>query len=274
MNKLLVLITVLLLAGSAAWAGKHDDRGYMGVTLSIVNNEGEGEHENGVWVSQVMPGSGADEAGIRAHDRIVAIDGGSVVTLAELHSTLDGARPDETITVTVLRDGRSQDVTLTLGRHPVAEELRFGVVVDEKQVYFGVQVEPLKPQLANYFGVEGGLLITNVVEDGPAYLAGVEAGDVVLEVENHSITDRHTLKQAMTGVAPGDEVTVRISRRGTPMTLYVEAGSRDERTMTLEELRLHPDGNVEIIIPYGDRDLRTIHEHKVLIRKLEEKDED
>jgi len=273
MKKFLVLITVLLLAGSAAWAGKDKDRGYMGVTLSIVNNIGEGEHENGIWVNQVMPGSGADLAGIEAHDLIVSIDGKSVVTLDELHSAMKGARPDDTITVSLMRDGRSEDVTLTLGSHPIAEDVRFGVVVDENRAYFGVHIEPLSSQLADYFGVEGGLLIKDVVEDGPAHLAGVAAGDVVLEIEGQPITDHHGLKQAMADVAPGDEVQVRISRRGTPMTLYVEAGRRDKHSLTMDVLRLHSEGDVDIVIP-EENGITEIRSNKILIREIKEKDED
>lgn len=273
MKKFLVLLTVLLLAGSAAWAADKPDRGYMGVTLTIIDNVGEGEHDNGVWVNQVMPGSGAEAAGIQADDRIVSIDGRDVLNVKELHKAMDGARPDDTVTVTVLRDGQSQELTLTLGRRFVAEDVRFGVVVDENQPYFGVQIEALSSGLADYFGVEGGLLIKDVVEDGPAHLAGIEAGDVVLGIEGHPITDHHSLKQAMGDVAPGDEVEVRISRRGAPMTLYVEAGSRDEHTMTIDMLKLHPEGNVEIVIPEGS-DLQRIHKHEIKIREVKEKDED
>jgi putative serine protease PepD len=72
--------------------------------------------EDGAFVADVTPDSGADDAGLRAGDVIVAIDGDEVETSTEVADTVREHEPGDEIEITIERDGKEQDLTATLGR--------------------------------------------------------------------------------------------------------------------------------------------------------------
>jgi len=270
MTGILALVVVFALAGSASARDSeahqsHEPRGYMGVTLSIVTNVDEGKDDNGVYINDVMEGSPAKAAGLAAQDRVVAIDGVAVSDFGSLRDAMALMRPDQTISVTLEREGAEQTISVTLGERPVSDESRWAVVVDENRPYFGVHIEELNSQLAEYFGVDGGILITKVLEDSPASRAGLQAGDIAVAVEGERVIDQDSLHRAMTDVEPGDEVAVRVEHRGSPRTVYVEVGSHADHNTMIDVRELHEmlnvggDGNVEFVLPHGDGRSWTIH---------------
>ena len=68
----------------------------------------------GAKVGQVTPGSGAAEAGIQDGDVITAVDGDVIAEPTELIVSIRSNAPGDTVELTILRDGRTQDVTVTL----------------------------------------------------------------------------------------------------------------------------------------------------------------
>ncbi|MCP3978288.1 MAG: PDZ domain-containing protein [bacterium] len=281
MKKLVTILVLLLLAGVALAEDKErivlrhhhmlqertanqvkadDDRGFLGVRLAILDHHGHHD-DDGIHIQHVIEGGAAEAAGIKDRDRIVAIDGVSVTTGEELNSAMDGLKAGHTVSVTVEREGQEETLGVTLRPLPQPSG-RWAVVVDEKRAYFGVHIEDLRPQLADYFGVEKGILITEVMEDGPAAAAGLKAGDIVTSVEGETVRDSSQLHKILSHVEPGDEVETRIQRRGAEMTLFVVAGSYEDRALSIDVHNLHElvgatnaDGNVEIVVPHHDEHL-------------------
>lgn len=75
----------------------------------------------------------------------------------------------------------------------------------------GAGIIPLSEQLADYFGVEGGVLITNVRSDSPAFKAGLKAGDVIVAIEDEFIKGALGLIRAIENKREGD-FTLKIVR--------------------------------------------------------------
>ena len=71
--------------------------------------------DGGALIETVSPGSGADEAGLRPEDIIVAVEGETIDSMADLVVTIRSFRPDETVEVTFIRDGQQRTVDVTLG---------------------------------------------------------------------------------------------------------------------------------------------------------------
>ena len=98
----------------------------------------------------------------------------------------------------------------------------------------GLDYQQVEGQLAEYFGVEQGegILVTGVVEDGPAFKAGLKAGDVILEVEGQQIRNRRDLFRVAAGLEPGTEITVKVlrDRQAESFTLTVGGEARKPRT--------------------------------------------
>ncbi len=90
----------------------------------------------------------------------------------------------------------------------------------------GANTQSLGDQLAEYFGVEGGVLVTSVHEDTPAAEGGLRAGDVIVGLGDEEIDDPNDLRRALSDLEPG-EVSVRIVRDGAEQTLTVELEERE-----------------------------------------------
>lgn len=84
-----------------------------GLNLSGPSSNTSGEA--GAYVQSVTSGGAADKAGIKAGDTIVAVDGVPIRSFAELRGTINAYSPGDTVTVTVTRNGSSQNVQVTLG---------------------------------------------------------------------------------------------------------------------------------------------------------------
>jgi putative serine protease PepD len=83
--------------------------------LGVATAEGEETETVGAYIGQVTPGSAADEAGIRAGDEIVAVDGEPVRTFTELAGRIGTYSPGDRVEVQLLRGGRTVTVDITLG---------------------------------------------------------------------------------------------------------------------------------------------------------------
>ncbi len=84
----------------------------------------------------------------------------------------------------------------------------------------GVGIFPLTKQLAEHFGVENGLMISNVRENSPASKAGLKAGDIIVEVEGKVVKGDGDLVRAI-NEKKGGEVTLTIVRNGNRQTIKV-----------------------------------------------------
>lgn len=84
----------------------------------------------------------------------------------------------------------------------------------------GIGVTPLTKQLAEHFGVEGGVMIGEVVENSPAAKAGLKAGDIVVEANGKAVNDQMELVHLINQKKEGD-VTLTIVRDGKRQTKSV-----------------------------------------------------
>jgi len=106
--------------------------------------------------------------------------------------------------------------------------------------WIGVEPQDLTPEIAESFGLEAkeGALIAAVVQGGPADKAGVKPGDVLVSVDNQSISDTTALLNAIAQLKPGAEAKMKVIRRGKPAEITVTIGKRPpppRRAMPLDE---------------------------------------
>jgi len=90
----------------------HSNRAYLGVKIADTSAA------NGVYITQVLPGTAAAKAGLKAGELITAVDGTATPTSDVLGSVLAGLKPGESVTVKFTRQaGTSGSVQLTLGQY-------------------------------------------------------------------------------------------------------------------------------------------------------------
>jgi putative serine protease PepD len=92
--------------------------------------------------------------------------------------------------------------------------------------YFGLSVVTLPESAAKELGVSGGLYIQSVVPGGPSAAAGLQAGDVITELNGKPATSTDQLAALTITEKPGDVVTVTYQRNGQSATTRVTLGTQ------------------------------------------------
>ena len=263
----LAITTPLLADEPVVFQVKTAPRAYLGITMHFVESvhgDGSDDGRNGVYVASVIPGTAAEQAGLQSKDKIVEVDGIDVAEPTDLKRILADARPDQLMNVTVRRNGVDRTLAVYLGESPEKVVGKYKPVVireiaPEPHAYLGVKLRDLTPQLATYFEVDAGVLVESVVEDSPAALSGLQAGDIVLSIEGTSLDGPSDLKRVMMEQEIGDRIDVQISRRGALQRYTVEVGSSED--MKHELLKLEYEM------------LEKHHKEKILIERLHGNDE-
>jgi len=171
-------------------------RGMLGIGIQQVTNDiasGLGLQEaRGVLVNSVNPGGPADRAGIKTEDVIVKLNGKQVNDPNSLRNEIAGFTPGTEVTLSILRGSQSMDIRVKLGElTPEAArsnpESGGGQGGSSK---LGVSVSALTPDRAAQLGLRRGtqgVLVDEVDPNGPAAQAGIQAGDVIQEVNRQPV---------------------------------------------------------------------------------------
>jgi serine protease Do len=95
----------------------------------------------------------------------------------------------------------------------------------------GITVGDLSDQLAGYFGVKDGVLVTSVADDSAAAKAGIKAGDVITSLNGTDVTQPSDLRRRIQRLTDGDEFTIGVVRDKKSLTLKGKSeGTRSRRT--------------------------------------------
>lgn len=90
--------------------------------------------------------------------------------------------------------------------------------------WIGATGQAVTAELAEGFGLDhpGGVVINNIFPDGPAAKAGLEVGDIVVAVEDKTVTDPEALRFRLATMPIGDTAKLTIKRQGTELIVPVE----------------------------------------------------
>jgi serine protease Do len=97
--------------------------------------------------------------------------------------------------------------------------------------YLGATIQAVTPEIADSLGISGkkGALVAELVPGGPAQKAGVMSGDVVLQVNGHSVKDSTDLTRQVAASHTGDMLNLTILRAGKDITVSVKSGVRPSK---------------------------------------------
>lgn len=100
--------------------------------------------------------------------------------------------------------------------------------------WLGVMIQDITPELAESFSLKSdqGVLVSDVVKNGPAAKAGFERGDVVVSFNGKPVTDAHDLSRMVASYKPGTKVNVGIIRNGRDKQLKTTLGTMPKETAT------------------------------------------
>jgi serine protease Do len=199
----------------------HVDHARLGVMLQDLSAplaESFGlKSPDGALVSSVAPGSAAASAGLKAGDVITALDGNAVHTAGDVSTRVGLAKPGDRLTLVLWRDKSRQDITVSLGK---AQSDKTETVAQGDAATLGLSVRPLERAEMRRGGLDHGLLVEQV--SGPALLAGVEPGDVLLALNGRPVQGVAQLREALR--SRPKQVALLIERDGQQIFLPVELG--------------------------------------------------
>jgi serine protease Do len=227
-------------------SGQAIQRGYLGVQIQNLPEEYRGPlglsaDQEGAYVAEVTPGGPADEAGLRAGDIVVSLNGDSIESSTELTRRVGQARPGEMLRLEIIREERRQTINVRSGTRPAdVNALQNGTdedpdaqparpVAPSGEVVEGMTLAPLSDALRSRFSIpEGvrGLVITAATETSRAGRAGVQPGFVILQANGRPISTvaelRAVIEQARAGNRDGVLLLVRIPAGNRPFVLELE----------------------------------------------------
>lgn len=236
-------------------------QGYLGVNLSEVGTDRitalHLKDAHGAEVMFVDHDAPAGKSGLKVHDVILQLDGQPVENADQLKHRLLDMPSGRTVSFLVNRDGTPLTISVQLCDREELERKAWpqhktvpqptpptrsgfsqtfvgrpstavtGILdtVMPKGLYVGVELNPVRTQLADYFGVSSGtgLLVENVDYQSPASRAGLKAGDVVVKVESQQMTSNHDWVKAIRNHR-GHLVQVTVMRNKQEQVLTMSAG--------------------------------------------------
>jgi len=197
-------------------------RGWLGVMIQNVTPEIKKlfklDEEKGALVSDVVAGGPADEAGIERGDVIVAVDGKEIKEMKELPYLIASIPVGKTVTVDVIRKGESESIQVTIGELEAEGEKP---VVSKAGPRLGMVVDEITPELARRFGLEdtAGVIVVEVQSNTPAEEAGLQPGDVILEIDQGMVKGLDDFKRKLDSYKAGDTILMLTKRKSG--TLYL-----------------------------------------------------
>ncbi|MEO7400163.1 MAG: DegQ family serine endoprotease [Polaromonas sp.] len=195
----------------------------LGVSVQEVNqafaDSFKLDKPEGALVSTVEKGSPADKAGLKSGDVIRQVNGQPIVSSGDLPAVIGLASPGDSIKLSVWRQGSPKELTATLANANEKSAQVAGKQEAAGQGKLGLALRPLQPDEKQEAGVDSGLLIQQA--SGPAAMAGVQAGDVLLSVNGVPVK---SIEQVRTVVAKSDKSVALLIQRGdnkifVPVTL-------------------------------------------------------
>ncbi|HHO41912.1 MAG TPA: PDZ domain-containing protein, partial [Epsilonproteobacteria bacterium] len=193
-------------------------RGYLGVNLSSLTPELKPlyKESKGAVVTNVQVDSVAYKAGIQRGDLIIQVDKTPIDSPLTLQRVIGEKEPKSTIRITLERNKKKETISLTLGSQDELAE-----ATSNERILQGATLSTLTPQLRNELRLRPdtkGVAVVQVKPNSQAQKDGLQAGDVIIQVENKSITSLQDLRQAL---APKKPKRVYLSRGGAIILIVV-----------------------------------------------------
>jgi serine protease Do len=247
-------VAVVLISQTRAAAQNRNRLTIQGDLLSLI---GPGssigitvrDSDSGVVVQSVRTETPASRAGVKEGDVVTEFDGERARSAAQFTRLVRETAPGRTVKMTVLRNGASTtldispeargsdgiqfpDVARDFPRRLDVFPRGFNFEFADPDFNFysprrlGVTVTPLSDQLAAYFGVKQGVLVTEVAAGSVAETAGIKAGDVITTVDGQTVSSSSDVVRELGEADSGESVEIRVTRNHKEVTLTAKMPER------------------------------------------------
>lgn len=201
----LAVSTIVLVTPRAAHAQGGDDRPFLGVSI---DQTWDGP---GVRIEEVFPSMPADEAGLRAGDLILAVNGRSVTSFETLVGAIQRHHPGDTVRFRIQRSDRPWEIDVKLGQRPAIPQEQARPPPDARP-WIGVETEDLT--------------VTGLADGSTGAWSGLAVGDKLLEVDWLALRDDADLQRRISSASIGRPLVLSVQRGESKLFFRVEVGFR------------------------------------------------
>jgi len=183
--------------------GTPANRTYIGIT----GRDGGG----GAQLTQITAKGPAEKAGLKVGDVIKSVDKQEVKSYAQFTDRLRGKAAGDKLALEIIRDKETLEITATIENRPLG-----ALVTGSSSGYMGIQGED----------ASDGVLLTDIIEGGPAARAELKDGDIVKSMNKEPATSYELFTEALRSRRPGDKVDLEILRDGKLIPVSVTLDER------------------------------------------------
>jgi serine protease Do len=193
-------------------------RGWLGITIQDLKGDLAEYYgikgKNGVMVADVVPGDPADKAGIKPKDIITEVNGKEISTSRDLTNLAAKLGVGDTANVTILRNGKLEMLEVKIGKRPLTMAAASENHREQKEGEYGFEVTELTPEIARRFNINetSGVIVVGVAPNSKADAAGVEKGDLIIEVNRANVASVKDFKNLIDQHKSGDGISLLVKR--------------------------------------------------------------
>jgi serine protease Do len=216
------------------------EHGYLGISMNDVTPDNASffnlKDASGAIVAQVTPDSPAANGGIRQGDVITQMNGQKIPNSSALQVAVSEVSPGTHISLGVLRDGQPQTVNVTVGQfHGNGAQVADSgdqAPGNGKPGKLGLAVSNLTPQERQQMNIPEqvkGAVVQQVRPASPAEDAGLQPGDVILEVNRHATVSADQFVNQVHSMPAGKDVLLLVWSKGNASyrTLRTDSGNQN-----------------------------------------------
>lgn len=194
--------------------------GFIGIGISDVTPDNakffNTKEATGAVVTQVDPNTPGAKAGLHIGDVISKLDGKSVSDAGELQMEVGQKHPGDTIRLEVLRDGKSMNIPVTL-ESTTGSDKTSGEKGEHGKGRWGVSLGDLNQDTRDQLQIPSsvhGAVVEDVQPGSPADNAGLQRGDVIIEVNRHAEQSAVDVAHGLSSIPNGEDALVLVWSNG------------------------------------------------------------
>jgi len=259
----ILAVVILVLAMTQGLAA--EEKAFVGIYPGDIGDYEKAGVEYGIQVFGIVDDSPAQEAGMQKNDIILEFDGTKLFNQDQFTKMLKMYKPGQKIKLKIYREGDEKTLKLTL-----ANKEDFGPKPEYK-AYLGVFLQNLSSYDYEKKGLNTnyGVLISDVVDDGPSAEVGITGGDVMLDLAGQHVYTSDQISKMLASMEPEQSVNVDVFRDGEYKTFAVVLGKKEITKSFMNEIEWFDKPSNVYVWNYKDEDSKWLG---LQVDELDDKD--